>query len=83
MAIRDICYVMSVNHRRKDGTLAGGNAIRASTDETVFIPASVIKKLDLAEMDEIEAILVKPRDNQTVTTDWTCIKAVLLDEPLS
>lgn len=66
MASKTTCYITNSEEGR------GAFAIRADTDEMVYIPQGIAERLELEEFDEVEAIVVK---NQRDEPPWMAIRA--------
>jgi len=66
MAVIAKCIVTSSQEGR------GARAVRVDNDQNVYFPESVADALDLADFDEVEAILVP---NDRPDTPWLAIRA--------
>jgi hypothetical protein len=75
MAIKRTCIVTNIIEN------GAGFAIREDNDEDCYIPAGLVKQLELEEMDEIVAIIAKNR-SQPDQTPWFVIRAQVLEEVL-
>lgn len=54
-------------------------ATRADNDERVYIPAALRKHMEPGDMDEVELVIVKNK-NEGTPTPWFAIRGVVIDE---
>ena len=71
MAQKAICFVTNAPEEK------GAFAVRQDNDETVYIPRSVADKIDVQEMDTLEAVMVK---NDHDGAPWLAIRARIVEE---
>jgi len=65
MAEKAHCYITTSNKG------SGAYAVRADTDENVYIPFSIAEAIELEEFEEVEAIVVA---NDRDDPPWRAIK---------
>lgn len=73
MAIKRTCIVTCLL------ATGAGFCVREDNDEMAYIPASVVKELELEEFDDILAVLTK-NNSQPDKTPWFVTRAVVLEE---
>lgn len=66
MAVKASCFVTTCNNE------GPAFAVRADNDEAVYIPAAIADALELSELDEIEAVMVRSEKGSTA---WRVVRA--------
>lgn len=74
MAIKTTCYVTAIIET------GAAFAVRADNDEGVYISAATANALELEDMDEIEAVLVRNKSEKGEGTPWFARRARLMED---